>query len=562
MGDIFVKTYSRQTLRELIREHSENSETIICNMLQTEIIEEYFSNFQYVTIVIENEYIDRDYLEDFAGYYVRCFNDYERKCTRLHFFKCAFCEDDLTILLKGKESFLNQCFLQEHYLGFIVIKKLPRTFIGRTCLSIKAFNTTAYTLVHRKYAANLFGIQLTVDSVAFQEQDTVVAACATCALWFALHKTSESFNHQIPSPMEITKAANRYFPTTSRAFPNHGLLQEQIPHAIQEIGLAPSMIGVKHPLYLKFASYAHLKGGIPVILTLDMIDPAIPIKRPRNLLGDLDEDMDHAVTLTGYKLGGDLKSASEELNYTFGDANYDSLNEGEGDDALVSSEIHPDGKYCSKNEIDFRLTAARMTAFRAHDDQAGPYVEMIFDDIPAWTAKGKQCFSLSTRWHSKITGHYYRAIPVSLIIPLYNKIRIPFNMIYRAVKLFDVFIKACIPQKIIDTLEWDIFLITNSKFKEEIIGNRMAQEETRKSILLKSMPRFLWRATAKKEEEMILDLIFDATDIEQGACLILAIEYNDWLFRIIKHKARNFQPSSLFEGTAAWNILKYFQELV
>jgi len=36
----------------------------------------YFQSIQIKTILIEENYIDRDYLEDFSAYYVRCFHKY------------------------------------------------------------------------------------------------------------------------------------------------------------------------------------------------------------------------------------------------------------------------------------------------------------------------------------------------------------------------------------------------------------------------------------------------------------------------------------------------------
>lgn len=47
----------------------------------------YFDHIGAKTIIVENDYIDRDFLEDYSGYYARCFHDYQRSCTRLHFFK-------------------------------------------------------------------------------------------------------------------------------------------------------------------------------------------------------------------------------------------------------------------------------------------------------------------------------------------------------------------------------------------------------------------------------------------------------------------------------------------
>jgi len=74
--------------------------------------------------------------------------------------------------------------LDSNYLGFMVLKPLPQTIVGRTCFKTYPDdgNRRHFPTLH-KYSSNLFGLPLTVNSLAYQEQDKVVAACATSALW-------------------------------------------------------------------------------------------------------------------------------------------------------------------------------------------------------------------------------------------------------------------------------------------------------------------------------------------------------------------------------------------
>src|SRR5882724_6416489 len=169
--------------------------------------ENYFKRVGAKTIVIEQEYIDRDFLEDFAGYYVRCFPDYERKGSRLHFFDFSFSQNQFLSVLDGGNRQLVQK-LQKGYLGFIVVKPLPETIIGRTCLATYPEEQNRSFPITRVYDANICGIPLTVKSLAYQKQDRVAAACATSALWSVFHGTGKLYHHHIPSPVEITQAAN------------------------------------------------------------------------------------------------------------------------------------------------------------------------------------------------------------------------------------------------------------------------------------------------------------------------------------------------------------------
>ena len=176
------------------------------------------------TVIIEEVYVDRDFLEDYSAYYARCFQDYGRFCARFHFFSLTFDEQSFFSLLEGNESAISVEDLKKNYLGFVVIKPLPDAIIGRTCLAVyeddgKRRNYPAI----RDYPVNLCGINLSVKSLAYQEQDTVVAACATSALWSVFHSTGMLFQHEILSPVEITRRATEYVPIDNRAFPSSGL---------------------------------------------------------------------------------------------------------------------------------------------------------------------------------------------------------------------------------------------------------------------------------------------------------------------------------------------------
>ena len=123
------------------------------------------------TILIESHYIDKYFLDDYAGFYVRCFDHYVRVCSRLHFFKNEFSKTDFSKLLLDENSGFKIENLKKNYLGFIVVKKLPITVIGRTCLD--TYKATEAELrkfpIKRDYKVNLFGIELEVETLAFQE---------------------------------------------------------------------------------------------------------------------------------------------------------------------------------------------------------------------------------------------------------------------------------------------------------------------------------------------------------------------------------------------------------
>lgn len=513
MGNpIEIHEYNKKNLLKIFHEKSEAAEELILQKNHSEYFDNYLINkdIEVKTIVVENDYIDRDFLEDFSAYYVRCFTDYKRKCTRLHFFSHEFRKDQFESFLESfDEKFKKN--LDDNYLGFIVIKPLPQTIIGRTCLKtyqVKAESgdKRVYPIV-RNYEVNLCGVSLMVKSLAFQEQDTVVSACATSALWSAFQGTGILFHHKWLSPVEITKAATKQFPLKERPFPNKGLNIEQMMHAVQELDMEPFHIDIinqddiksqddiiNQEYILKNYIYSYLTYGIPIILGIALYDTMD--KDEKKLIGH------HAVVVTGYRLKKESKSC------------------------LPADEL--------------LLVASNMSRIYVHDDQIGPFAKMIIDGnkIEVKNGEGKfiETISLSTEWkYGNTPKGFIRAVPTIILIPLYHKIRIPFENIREIIEIFNSIIGISIENKIIqiERFEWDIFLTSVNKFKGEIL-QLSVDKRNFKNILQKDMPRFLWRAKALCEGKPVMDLLFDATDIEQGHLLVCGVVYNKELFSEIQ----------------------------
>jgi hypothetical protein len=128
-----------------------------------------------------------------------------------------------------------------------------------------------------------------------------------------------------------------------------------------------------------------------------------------------------------------------------------------------------------------------------------------------------------------------RAIPEILLIPLYHKIRIPFETVHDAVMYFDTYIEILRNRRLItlkERLLWDIF----------------------------HMPRYLWRATASCKDKMVMDLLFDATDIEQANFVEYAIGYNQKVFKEVVSAAKAL-ARLLPRMRSDWKVFQYFAEL-
>src|SRR5574343_1412811 len=201
-----------------------------CNLINSKNHFLYFKDYLGIDgldakpLVVETNYISKDYLDDYTLYYASCFQDYSKFCKRVHFFKSEFNTDSFESIIQ-KNHITETSEFWENYLGFIVVKPIPYTVIGYTVLKTysngKEFNDRNFWGI-RDYKVDVFGNEITICSLAFQEQDSVLAACATTAIWSMLNKASTDYHTILKSPSLITKDADNTSPDGSRLFPNSG----------------------------------------------------------------------------------------------------------------------------------------------------------------------------------------------------------------------------------------------------------------------------------------------------------------------------------------------------
>jgi hypothetical protein len=481
MDGVFeVQPYSLDWFTDLLVRSSQADIADVRANLHLSYFDGYLNEIGVSTIVAEYEYVDHDYLEDYAEYYVKCFQQYNRKCLRIHFFSNSFQEEDICNLLIGRETPISQGFLNEGYLGFIVVKPLPQTIFGRTCIRTYAGNRSRHFPITRTYQVNLFGLGLEVSSsLAFQEQDKAVAACATSALWSVFQGTGKLFQHSIPSPSEITKAATENTAKDNRAFPSCGLSSYEMARAIRRVGLEPELVRVSDYYLLKCTIYAYLRAKIPMIFGVRVYnnDPT----------DGLSFTGAHAVAVTGYCIS---QSAPQPFGLT-----------------------------------NFRLRANSIDKIYVHDDQIGPFSRMDFGGNEV-SEGGQLCEALSLSWHNR-NG---LGVPDILLIPLYNKIRIPFGTIHDEVLQLDRLVTLALQAGEVisqgEGVEWDVYLTTVNDLKESVLSSTCVNHEMREIILFMNMPKYIWRSTAYINDSKVVDLLFDATDLEQGSMFYDGIAYD------------------------------------
>ena len=499
--------------------------TNIVPTTQMTCLGKYLSELKVASYVIEREYTDAGYLVDYANYYSRCHQSYERKTTRLHFFAADHAQ--LTQQLRNPYDKQIRDKMQENYRGFVVVKPLPQTIIGRTCLLTyprhdEVTGRTREFPITRRYSVNLNGIPLELQSVAFQEQDSETAACATAAIWFALHGMPRKIAaDEIPSPYDITKIGSstyieRAIGDVTRHFPTGGLGLEQIESYLRKFELECIVCGLKQQSASgRIQEYmdSYLRAGYPMIVVGNMY-----VRHGEK--GSYKHAGFHAVTALAY---------ADVTRFVKGAA------------------------------------AQRIERLFAHDDNVGPFTSFRFEEttsIPSelsgWEdsdtcpstsipnaneivkkVRGDIKPEVTTHWqylanqsglaNEAIT--YRRILPRYLLIPINPKVRLPLEIVTQlATQIFNGFEK--IKQQKYGAgqptpqLSWSCRLKDVSKVKLELLEqSTIERDEYLLSMLAMPMPRYLWDVSfAEKAADgrptALLQILIDATDLLQGGMIV------------------------------------------
>ena len=443
------------------------------DLSQRNVIKHLFDrlkSFDAKTIVVERDYIDHDFLDDYALYYSRCFEDYERHCVRLHFFDKCYNEDGILDAIENADLGTAAVF-RSSYIGFVVVRPLPKTIIGRTCLSVrKCCRREQFFLAVRKLEPFFFGMRMQIECQPFQEQDTGVAACATSAIWSALNITASLFSHASCTPAHITLLAKSHGHSLYRTFPNHeGLSANEMVHAMRSAGLevvtVPAGMGLRDSLRknaLLGNVYAYVSAGIPVVLVGRLV--------PRN---GIPIGM-HAVTVVGYEVSDTSQ-------------NEDGSNER-------------------------RQSAWDIVELYVNDDQMGPYVSM---QVSPPVSK----YDLTTSWTTK-DGKQIDFRLEYLLIPIYDKIRVTYEDVWDVLYPFEITLRKYLPK--VD-IKWQIRLVKGNEFKESVRESAVYNKKLKQEVLYENLPKYIWKITAFISGKENVIFAVDATDSGQGLSLVCAL---------------------------------------
>jgi hypothetical protein len=463
----------------------------------------YLRKIEAKIIVVELDYTDIDYLDDYSNYYSTCYSKYPRSCKRIHFFSEKISRNELLQMLTGEQSESVKTIsdkITASYLGFIVVRPLPKAIIGRTILktykeAVDNGDVRIYPCTE-SYYTNLFGLGLEIkNSLPFQQQDTAVAACATVSMWCTFHKVSGLFKTAIPRPSAITKAAISSL-NSRRGFPSKGLNTEQMCKAITHFGLEPEVMTITGNQDLPIISliYGYLKMGLPVILGCDVAK-----RNNKEFPGKINGQ--HAITLVGYRKSLKRYHQTERLTVSSADT--------------------------------IRMVGLRINRFYAHDDQNGPFSKLdikFFEESINDNEYNYHPIAVESKYNGYREG-ILTFYPSVLIVPTYGKIRMSFTDIYAWVKHLNELIVQVLRVDH-NSLEWEIFLTTTNELKKDIckkVDFYISSDNSLNSchakglrnklqeVMLHNHPRFIWRSSLNyimpDGSRYSIDVLADATGV-------------------------------------------------
>ncbi len=463
------------------------------------------------SLIVETHYIDNDYLTDYSAFYVQCTSaNYPKYTKRIHFFSSAFASDFLDMSLDRKSSIEARQAkikeLQDSYLGFVVARPLPESVIGRTVLKPYPVDDSDmggsseflrnYTCLH-EYEVSLFGIGISIRGLGFQMQDTI-AACGTTALWSTFHASSRMLWNPMPSPSEITRAANEYG-MRDRPIPSRSLSVSQFCHALIEYGVTPYTIEANPEVPIASLAYAYLREGFPISVILNFRD---------NDNNELTNPL-HVVAISGYRLHKDNRNTAAEA------------------------------RNIPKT---FVSVGRRVTTLYAHDSHIGPYSWLAFENNPHFPTSDKQDknpdvinhpIRFNSNWQTD--DAIDAAMPEMFIVGLPKLITVPFEEVFKQAIRFHRFLGPAslkiIEEEEYGLFEWEIWLSPLNRYKTNLISSRIAPNERRRFLYREDLPKYLWVVRCLDPRgQMLCDLIIDATDVEREPIFI------DILWRLKKHK--------------------------
>ncbi len=233
-------------------------------------------------ILVEGDYIDKDYRSTYYHFYSKQGARYERECLRLHFFSA-----DPGYLNAAKGFRLSAQDVQAAYLGYMVLRpiRLYASTIGRTVLRPAATMNTRGQMVNSSFVVHLLGYKLTIEGFPWMNQHSDISVCAHTACWSILRHNSNRYRKYAEFlTHDVTRMAHSHDP--GGLYPSNGLSLAEAELVFRNGGTFPLTIArdvqepdETEPFFRQL--HAYIESGFPVYAHMDSQTHAIALMGQR-----------------------------------------------------------------------------------------------------------------------------------------------------------------------------------------------------------------------------------------------------------------------------------------
>ena len=383
-------------------------------------------------VYIEAPYADKVYRDSYYNYFSTKFGTYSKECIRLSFFDVPLDK----VLANGG---VDPVYLQQHYLGFMVIRPTVPQVVGRSVLSPNALKESNFRVCTTEIPVTVNGYKLLAKGFPHSSQDNETITCAETTVWALM----EYFGHRyvnyrpvLPSEILSVLRARSY----ERQWPSKGLAIDQISFALRELGFATRIYAQKAYNADFFALLScYVESGIPIAVAIN------------NNAG-----IGHALICIGRE----------------------PINPSQLPETPVRRLSHPHNN--------------RSIQIIDNDRMARNFV-FIDDNLPAYAVADLNHPAINypdDDWQGCVIDYF--------IVPLYGKVYLE---AYEAKRLVEEFLLVG-PHPLADGYELFLrfYLASSRSYKEYVATNATMQPELKTFILAQIMPKFIWVAELSTHE--------------------------------------------------------------
>jgi hypothetical protein len=433
-------------------------------------VHDYLCELNTSSVLIEEHYVDRHFLDDYASYYARSFAPPRHHCKRLHFFKEVSTQElgkALTRAASPTDRLEVEGHLAEQYLGFVVERPLPRARVGRTVLRTYPVddNRRHYSVV-RPYTVYIGGlVRITIHGLAFQQQDVGAAVCASTSLWSALQRVAYLAGNRTPTPSGITSAAGSPYPA------NHGLSELNMAAALSSLGYVAEV-------FQPSENRAWFRAKLTCCLESQL--PAVLLLTTKRATGAGKVEVGHAVTVTGF---------SEPVGA-----------------AAVATTDPGLAPIC--------LRGSELAIIYVHDDNLGSHAhyELFDSDELDDNSHRKLMLRRGRKDHKKEWWTVDEWTVIGALVPKPEKLRLPLESLLGHLIALRPVLDATFNNA---PLELSARFSTGTEYKRTLQTDELDGKLVQDFMLNQSLPRHLGVLSASCNGALLLNVLVDVTEVER-----------------------------------------------